>query len=128
MSQSELAERMTQAEFKGFRQQTIVRIEAGQRAIRLGEAVALAQAVGSSIEALVRPKGLAAEAFTLRDLTRALRSAHEQATTQARVFASVHGRLSRTVARLEKAGHGEALEAELSVARRALELDLKDGE
>lgn len=54
-SQGELAKRMNRAGFDGFHQTTISRIEKGDRPVRIGEARALARALGTLVGIMIAP-------------------------------------------------------------------------
>lgn len=54
MSQSELARRMVERGYESYSQTSVSRTEKGDRPIRLGEARALAEILGSDIESMMR--------------------------------------------------------------------------
>lgn len=62
LTQSDLADHLTRAGFDGIYPQTIVRVEKGQRVLKLSEAVVLAARLGISVQAFVEPIDRAAEA------------------------------------------------------------------
>lgn len=57
ISQSELARLVGALGVKGFHQQTVQRIESGQRPVRLVEALAIASALGTDLPGLLQPYG-----------------------------------------------------------------------
>jgi|SRR5579859_3007821 len=122
VSQEQVARRMREHGFPGFRQQTMGRIEAGERAVRVGEALALARAVESLIEDLTRPPGLARDALVLRGATGHLLELRDEAAKAARLEAGARARLGALVARLRGEGKAEALAGEIGRAERALAL------
>lgn len=116
MSQQDVADKMGEYGYP-MHQQTVARVEAGTRAVRgPGELLAFARAVGSHIDWLVRPAGLEAEATRLLDTAAAVRDAREAART----YESSVRYLRRLIERAEKAGHAEALDFEIGIAREAL--------
>lgn len=123
MSQEEVAQQMSDLGYK-FHQQTITRIENGRRKVSLEEANQLAQAVGSTVDALSRPTGLARDAWTVLHDVRVIRDAHKRANAAAEEFRIMQGHLHHLVKRLEDEGAAPALEVEMSAARRALALIL----
>lgn len=66
ISQSGLAREMAEKGF-AFHQTTISRIEAGERPVRLAEAIALASIVGTDIGSLTLPPSVATSAMSLRE-------------------------------------------------------------
>lgn len=128
LSQEDLAQRMAEWGHK-FHQQTITRIENGRRKVSLGESIELAHAVGSTVEALSRPTGLAQDAWAVLYDVRTIRDAHKRATGAAEEFRITQAHLRGLVKRLEDEGAAPALEVEMSVARMALGMTLeqKDG-
>jgi len=58
LSQADVAEAVKASGWTGAYPQTILKVEKGQRALRFTEAVAVARALGFSIESLVRPEGI----------------------------------------------------------------------
>ena len=54
-SQSELATKMREQGWASFRQTTISRLEKGEQSVRIGEARALAQLLGVSVDAMLAP-------------------------------------------------------------------------
>lgn len=66
-SQGELARRMREAGWDAFHQTTISRVENGERPVRLGEARAIAQVLGTGLTMLLQP---VEEARLIEDLGR----------------------------------------------------------
>ena len=116
MSQQDVADKMGEYGYP-MHQQTVARVEAGTRTVRgPGELLAFSRAVSSHVDALVRPAGLQAEATRLLDTARAVRDAREAASS----FESSVRYLNRLIERAEQAGHIEALDFEIGIAREAL--------
>lgn len=128
LSQEGLAERMNERGYTAFRQQTITRIENGHRKVSLEEAVQLAQAVGSTADALSRPAGLARDAWAMLRDVQVIRDAHKRAAAAAEEFRITQVHLRGLMKRLENEGAAPLLEVEMSAARRALALSLEHGE
>lgn len=127
MSQDDLAQRMSDQGYK-FHQNTITRIESGRRKVSLEEANQLAQAVGTTVDALSRPTGLARDAWMILHDVRIIRDAHKRAAETAEEFRITQAHLRAVITRLEEAGTAPALGVEMSVARRALALVLGEPE
>lgn len=124
LSQADLAAKMAAENFP-FHQQTVDRIEKGTRRVSIDEAPLLASAVGSTVDALFRPRGLALDAAVIAAETRDARGAYSEAVKEVRRFASITDRLGCRIAKAEAAGHAEALASELAAARRVIALTLK---
>jgi transcriptional regulator with XRE-family HTH domain len=76
ISQARLAQEMLAWDWP-WRQQTVTRVENGQRMIRLGEAIALASILGVSLGYLTRPGSEALEAEKVRAASARLQEAYE---------------------------------------------------
>jgi transcriptional regulator with XRE-family HTH domain len=76
ISQMKLAQEMAARDWP-WRQQTVARVESGQRMIRLGEAVALASILGVSLGYLTRPGSDAIEVEKIRGASVRLRESCE---------------------------------------------------
>jgi transcriptional regulator with XRE-family HTH domain len=115
LSQQDLANRMGENGHP-MPQQTINRIENGQRRVEISEALALARSVGGHIDSLVRPQHLLDEAWRLLDGAREVREARAAADR----LESARARLEKHIARVTEAGHADALADEITIARQAL--------
>jgi transcriptional regulator with XRE-family HTH domain len=78
LHQRVLAERMRDRGRATFTQQTVTRIENGQRAVRLGEARDWADITGTSVTTLLQPPELAREGWLIRDAIRVLLDTRDQ--------------------------------------------------
>jgi transcriptional regulator with XRE-family HTH domain len=117
-SQRQLARALVDLGHPTFRQQTVAEIEAGDRAVKLDEALALSSALGISVDSLIRPAGLARQASELLDAAWAAREAGRQA---AHWTAEHHAAQQRLARLLKAAGSYETeLADEVAIARRAL--------
>ena len=76
ISQARLSQEMLARDWP-WRQQTVARVENGQRMIRLGEAIALASILGVSLGYLTRPGSEALEAEKVRAASARLREAYD---------------------------------------------------
>jgi transcriptional regulator with XRE-family HTH domain len=121
LSQEALAAKMAAAGHP-MRQQVIARVEAGQRPVRLGEAIALAEAVGSTPGALAQPQGTAADAAAIAENTRQARASYEAALTAARRFAVLRQSLEWRTGQAEAGTHAADMAAEIAAAREVLAL------
>lgn len=127
ISQVALAERMQEYGYP-WHQQTVARTENGSRPIRLGEAFALTRALGGgadySLDALVRPRGLAREAWALLGAMRRARSAtrklRQDSVSLQRGQEMAMADLDRVIRRVVDSGLESELAEELALARRAL--------
>ncbi len=118
LSQTDLAQAVADLGHRSFRQQTIAEIEAGNRAVKLDEALALSRALGISLDSLTRPAGLTRQAGELLDATREVRDTIRQADVWTRKADDARRRLERAIERA--AGHERELADELTIARHAL--------
>jgi transcriptional regulator with XRE-family HTH domain len=121
LSQEGLAAKMA-ASGHPMRQQVIARIEAGLRPVRLGEAMALAEAVGTTAGTLAMPPAIVAEAAALAEEASQARAAHAAAIEQAARFAVLRESLAARVARAESVGQAGVFAPALIAAREALAL------
>lgn len=117
MSQTALAVRMQELGFPAFRQQTIARIEGSSRSVALGEAKALAEATGSYLESLIRPKGLLQEAWRILDAAKRVRDSRVALGN----YDSAVRHLEKQIARAIDAGLEEKLADEIAIGRYALD-------
>ncbi len=67
LSQRELAQALVDLGHASFRQQTIAEVESGGRQVKLDEALALARALGITVDSLIRPAGLTRQAGRAAD-------------------------------------------------------------
>jgi transcriptional regulator with XRE-family HTH domain len=119
MSQAALATEMSAMGF-AFHQQTIARIEGGTQRVRLAEALALAEAVGTSLDTLARPAGLAREALQILRQVRQVHEARRAAATAAVRVARYESDLRQRLAEVTAAGHADDLAGEIARAEDAL--------
>ncbi len=120
LSQEAVAQRMREAGFPRFRQQTIARIETGERAVRVGEGLVLARACRSDIGELARPPEAMREATALRGATARLRKLRDETAAAAHTEAEARARLTALVARLRDEGKAEGLAEVIAGAEAAL--------
>jgi transcriptional regulator with XRE-family HTH domain len=120
LSQEAVAARMREAGFPRFRQQTIARIETGERAVRVGEGLVLARACRSDIGELARPPDAMRDATVLRGATARLRQVRGEVAAAVRSEAEAQERLAALVASLREAGKAGGLSAELAEAEKVL--------
>lgn len=119
LSQDALASIMSDLGY-AFRQQTITRIEGGERRVEVGEAFALARSVGTSVEALMRPAGVARDGLRILD---AVRRVHQVQQAVRKVYDSYNAErrdLEALVNRAERSGHAKGVAREIALGRRAL--------
>ncbi len=119
MSQSTLAGIMSDLGYP-FHQQTIARIEAGERKVEVEEAFALARSVRADVEILLRPPGVARDGLRLLDAARRVQEARQAIRNVQDRYAAERGQLEALIAATERAGNAERLAREIGVARRAL--------
>ena len=125
-SQTALADAMVKRGYP-YRQQTIARIESGSRAVRLGEAMRLAEILDTHVYVLTAPVGVQKAAKELRNLT-------AKVDEHAFLLEEDQTRLKEDVALLERAmlaaeseGHTDTLKREILLARDALRRAYKVG-
>lgn len=123
MSQGELARRMKELGWP-YHQQTVRRIEEGDRKVTPGEGKAIARILGTSLTRLMMP-GREASAIGLLDRgTGAVLDAYEQIASWTEALDGTQDHLAATVSETESAGFAEspALAGPLAEARHALGL------
>jgi transcriptional regulator with XRE-family HTH domain len=127
MSQGELARRMSAAGWK-WHQQTVARVLDGSRKLGVGEAHAVARALGTTVDRMLMPGPEAEAAGELEPATADANRAWERILHSARDLAVAQARLRGAVARAEAAGyHGsETVRRLAGNARRAITLDPRD--
>jgi len=123
LSQGALAEKMA-GEGYPFRQQTVSEIESGQRAVRMGEGLALARVLAVPVESLVRPEGVAHQGWTITEAKRDLQAALAAMDVQHRKAVSARRRLEVALREAERQGLTEALAQEVADGRRMLEREI----
>lgn len=101
-SQADVARSMTGW---GWHPQTVQKIEAGHRKVTVGEAKALAQLFGTTVDDLTRPGQEAAVAWLLGDCTSRAYAALEKITDRTRALLHARFQLGVTTAESERAGH-----------------------
>jgi len=119
ISQGALNQKMLDLGYK-FHQQTVSKIEAGDRKVDQEEAYALAGLLGTTVEALRRPPDIAIEGIALTDGARQLSRLRQQAAQVARQYGEQRALLEALVEAVEAAGHSGRLAREVDVARRVL--------
>lgn len=119
IGQKALARKMAERGYS-FIQQTISQIEHGSRRVDLEEAYALADLLGTTVEALRRPTDIALEGMTLMDGAEQLARLREQAAQVARQYGEQHDLVEQLVEAIEAAGNSGQLAREISFARRVL--------
>ncbi len=122
LSQEDLAQRMREAGFK-FHQQTIGRIEAKERSVRVGEALAFARIVKTNLDALARPPETTRQAMVLKGATGRLWKLRDDLRGTQREIAGAVERLEALVARLKGSDMADVLAEEIRAAERALKED-----
>jgi transcriptional regulator with XRE-family HTH domain len=123
MSQAALATLMREMGHDAFRQNTIYRIETGQRAVIIDEAYALARITRTSLDRLAQPEALARDAWQILEALRQFREAGEQITRQELRRSNARDDLERLVRHAREAGHADQLAMEIAAAERALAAD-----
>lgn len=118
MSQADLALALVNLGHRSFRQQTVAAIENGGRQVKLDEALALSRALGITVDNLIRPAKLTAQASELLDAAREIQETTRQAAHWAAERLAARHRLEKALK--TAAGNETGLADELAVARRAL--------
>jgi hypothetical protein len=111
---------MREAGFSRFRQQTVARIETGDRAVRVGEGLVLARACESGIGELARPPEAMRDEAILRAATARLRRLRDESAAAVREESGARDRLVALVAGLREAGKAGGPGADLADAEAAL--------
>lgn len=119
IAQDTLTEKMVEKGYK-FHQQTISKIEARIRKVDQEEAYALADLLGTTVEALRRPPDIALKGTALTDGARQLGRLRLQAAQVARQYGEQRGLLEVLVEAVEAAGEAQQLAEEIGFARRVL--------
>ena len=122
LSQKAVAEQMRAAGYR-WHPQTVSRVEAGEQAIRVGEAFALARITGTTAEALARPPQAAQDVFELRQATGKVWQAQAEAQFAAARHREAREALAAMLASLREAGKADALAEQVADAERALKAD-----
>ena len=120
MSQRELAARMRELGFGSFVQATMTRIEGRQRAVTIGEAEALADAVGTTLGNLIRPPAVARDAALLTGAVRQVLDSSRSLRDAVRRRDSALAMLEQRLKDAEAGEHAEQLGAEIASARHVL--------
>jgi transcriptional regulator with XRE-family HTH domain len=120
LSQREVAERM---HARGFRYypQTITKIEASERAVPVEEAVALADELGTTVYALLRPPIITRESYRILSTLRRVRRLRDDANEIELAWEAEAGSLRKLITRAEDSEYAGELQDEISAARRALD-------
>ena len=109
LPQRVLAERMRDRGRTTFTQQTVTRIEGGQRAVRLAEAADWADITGTSLTALLQPPQLARESWLIRDAIRILLDTRSQIRDLRLRQSNARQQLERRVREAQDSGIAAAL-------------------
>lgn len=117
-SQEDIAQGMRDLGFDSFRQQTVTAVESGGRQIKLDEASAWARLLGVTLDALMRPAGLARQANALISAATDLLNASREETRWAAEAESSYRRVTKAIT--AAADYEAELANELAVARRAI--------
>ena len=118
LSQRELAQALVDLGHASFRQQTIAEVESGGRQVKLDEALALARALGITVDSLIRPAGLTRQAGELLTAAREAQEAARQAARWAGERELARHKLQQAIETGSE--HETELAGELTLARRAL--------
>jgi transcriptional regulator with XRE-family HTH domain len=120
LTQGQLAEMMTQRGVPA-RWSLIAKVEAGDRGVSIGEAAAIADAFGVSVDKLcgLRARPAADRAFTLRELAESVEDAMRSVRTSARDIGNRLAELGSTDAELAETGRKLAASLERSVSELA---------
>lgn len=118
LSQRELARALVDLGHASFRQQTIAEIESGGRQVKLDEALALARALGITVDSLIRPAGLTRQAGELLTAAREAQEAARHAARWAGERELARHKLQHAIETGSE--HETELAGELALARRAL--------
>lgn len=119
LSQEAVAQGMREMGYR-FHQQTIGKIEAGDRDVGFHEAVALASVIGTTIHMLARPPGHAAGALRILSAARDARSARSAAEAADRRHRDAVRLLERALERARNDGLAGALADEIAAGERTL--------
>ena len=119
LSQPAAAERMREESFP-YTQQTLARIEAGQRKVPGEELVTLARIYNVALDSLARPEGLALAGADLLSAARKVREAERRLRDIQRRYEVDREWLERLLARAEETGNAAKLTNEVRAARNAL--------
>lgn len=123
MSQADLAEAMAAGGFRWY-PQTVHRVETGARKVSVGEAKALAEILGTTVDRLTWPGQEASAAGLLMEHTARAEQARQQIAEEAYALRHNQRQLELTVARVEQAGYFGSAEIRrlADAARKAMEL------
>lgn len=126
-SQADLARQMSERGWS-FHPQTVQRIEAGHRKVSVGEAVALAEILGTSVEWLTWPGRAASTAALLSDFTGRAESSWEQISEWTRRLLHACFQLDLTTSEAEQGGYLGSAEIRrlAAAAREAMKLTPED--
>jgi transcriptional regulator with XRE-family HTH domain len=119
LSQPAVAGQMRADGFQ-YSQQTVARIETGSRKADGAEMDSLARIYGIPLSDLVRPEGLALQAWDIISAIRRTREAHRRLTDLRRRLDYERSVLERMVTAGAEAATSGELDAELKIGRRAL--------
>lgn len=131
MTQAQLAEAMTEHGIPGWRQQTVTRVENGHRRIWIGEAQALADILGTTMERLTWAQGEDRELTDVDEAVVTLRRAWRQVSDAVVLLDSARTaggyQLAEAQASKYKRVRDAAGELEAEIADRTLESAVGDG-
>lgn len=120
LSQAEVCRQMAARTGLPYQQQTLTRIENGEQAPQLGEAVELAEIVGADLGAMTRPPGLARQAWQMLASARKAREAFSDRAGADQRLADGREAAQHFISKAEDEGNAGELADEIAVARRAL--------
>lgn len=121
LSQAELAEKMRVIGFR-VSQQGIAQVESGAQRVPAEELLWLSRILRVSMDALARPRGIAADAWRIIDASREVRDAHGEARAWLGRLRAARSRLDRAMARAAAKGLAGDLADEMTIGRHAAEL------
>jgi transcriptional regulator with XRE-family HTH domain len=107
MSQVKLAQEMA-ARGWPWRQQTVTRVESGQRMVRLGEALAVAEILGTSVTMLTASTRETTAVYLLASSTSKVKQAFKEITRWTQTLLWNQGQLRTTLREAERHGYPES--------------------
>jgi transcriptional regulator with XRE-family HTH domain len=120
LTQKELAEKMQASGWVTFHQQTVTRYEGGRRTLSVGEVQALADVLGTSILAVMRPEELARESWLIRDAIRVLLDTRDQIRALRLRQSNARLQLERRVQAARDAGTADRIADAIASAEHVL--------
>jgi transcriptional regulator with XRE-family HTH domain len=107
ISQVKLAQEMAVRGWP-WRQQTVTRVESGQRMVRLGEALAVAEILGTSVTMLTASTRETSAVYLLASSTSKVKQAFEEITRWTQTLLWNQGQLRTTLGEVERAGYHDS--------------------